>query len=157
MTDRNNEVLGEIRAWHRAVRASPADRAGLRRAQGALDFALVPAFHKLRSTLHSAGVHLKPEAIAQIAQVLVLIEADSTVPLGRTLREGDVSEARVRRLVHAQDREELCGQLASLARRLPAMNTVETVETFAYWGERRAAQIASDYFSKEREDSHADV
>jgi CRISPR type I-E-associated protein CasB/Cse2 len=150
-----DQRFSAVGAWHRALLSDRGARAAIRRANGPLAFALIPAFHRLSEALRAAGANVKPPVVAQIAGVLAEIGADSQTPLGRALHQGAVSEARLRRLVHSQGRDELCDQLRSLARRLRALNVAETVETIVYWGERRASQVAQDFFSRGTEEAEA--
>lgn len=133
-----------VLAWFTGL--GTGDRAELRRAHTPLELAVSSGFHSLRRLMPE----IDPLRLGQIARVLAFVSNHDSKSLGKALRPV-MSEARLRRLVES-DREPLPSQLIGAVRLLRgSANVIELAETIYWWGERRARQLAYDYFGSIKE------
>lgn len=128
-------VLG----WH--ANLDRGDRAELRRAHTPLELAVARGFHDLRNHLPDTD----PQRVGQIARVLSFVDSHENKSFGKALKPV-MSESRLRRLVEC-DREQLSTHLTGAIRLLKGKaNVIEVAEIIYWWGERRAQQLAYEYF-----------
>lgn len=128
-----------VLVWHKNL--GRGNRAELRRAHSPLELAVAHGFHDLRHRLPDAN----PQQVGQIARVLAFVDSHDEKPFARALSHA-MSKERLRRLVES-DREQLTPQLIGAIRLLRGKaNVVDLAEIIYWWGDRRAQQLAYDYF-----------
>ena len=128
-------VLG----WHNHLQRG--DRAELRRAHRPLELAVAHGFHDLRSALPEVDL----QRVGQIARVLSFVDSHQNSSFPKALKSV-MSEARLRRLVES-DRDQLTQHLINAIKLLKGKaNVVDVAEIIYWWGDRRAQQLAYDYF-----------
>jgi CRISPR type I-E-associated protein CasB/Cse2 len=125
--------------WH--THLERGDRAELRRAHTPLELAVARGFHDLRNLLPDTN----PKRVGQIARVLSFVNSHENKSFAKALKPV-MSESRLRRLVEC-DREQLPAHLTGAIRLLKGQaNVIEIADIVYWWGERRAQQLAYDYF-----------
>lgn len=157
----DSREAGAIQAWWTSLHGDEGkggekgELAELRRASTLTEIVLCRAYQRLRHGLHEAGVFgaESERQAAAVARVLARIKKPEP---GRRLAElmaekkNDkpcVSEARFKRTLRAQDREELANDLVRL---LPMLeNRADPVRLAAdiwLWGDRVRRAWANDYY-----------
>lgn len=106
---RKEEAAGVLRSWWQDLQKQPGDRAALRRAEGVVDVAFVPAFHGLRRRV--SGFRYDADALASVAIVLANLREterrDFARALGTPADHPPLSQLRLRRLLQAEGSDEV--------------------------------------------------
>jgi CRISPR system Cascade subunit CasB len=150
-------AAGEIlRGWWISLQNRRADRADLCRCRGESDVALVPSFYRLVSALREPGYNPSLHRLATVAGVLAHVRRDADDAMGRAMSRSHgagpvLSEARFRRLLAAEDRQDLYSQLVRCVRLLGNSAPLLDLANAAYWwNEAVRKRWAYDYYSDVR-------
>jgi CRISPR type I-E-associated protein CasB/Cse2 len=166
MTERSARFdVGEIsREWWNDINGTGTRRgrdraafAELRRSADPLDIAFVPAFDRLRRRLGAAATdEWGLRKAARIANLLAHIVEDDRKPVARALGSGAednpavMSEARFRRLLQAEDQEDLLRRLTRAVKMLKGKaNIGDLAQAAWYWNDRIRQRWAFTYLGAE--------
>ena len=120
----------------------PGQRARLRRCHRPLDVVLEPSFHRLAARVPD----IDAKRLAPVVWLLAHVRANDGRRLGQALK-GRLSELRFRRLLEAEDRDELANDLRTAARLLDnRANILEMAQLIYFWGDPARRRLATEYY-----------
>lgn len=139
--------FGIVLKWWKGLENDRGGRAELRRAHNPTEVVFVPAYHRLYTEF---GLPDK-EALACVAGLCAHVKDHREGKFAEHMTEGDkpkVSPLRFRRLLAANEREELYHAMIRIIRLLGGKgNVVDLAKTVYWWNERTRKQLAYDYYA----------
>ena len=133
-----------LRDWHRDLVEERGQRAELKRVRNPLDAALLPVFHRLAARMPDAD----KRRLAYIAALASHVDTNSGKSSFGAACSGKVSEARMRRLLEADDRDDLHAQLSTALRLLKGVAPLgDLAQGVYFWGDNARRRWATDYYT----------
>jgi len=152
---RAGETAGEVLiVWWRELADRRGERADLRRTVKSVEVILIPAYHRLRVRLLTAGYIINNERLAVIAGLAARVKENSTtdsvarqMARVKTGTSPQVAELRFRRILETDSTEELFPILnRALSLLGNSVNLLDLADSIYGWNDYQKKRWALEYY-----------